>query len=452
MDPDGNLILCLILLAVALFLKAFIMCSKTAIVLFPDARIRKLCEEGDERAQRIARLTGEPTHYNDATLLLSHFFTVLIAILATLVAYRTAWPWLISLSLPQSAAGVVLVAAAALLTCFLVLVLATYLPKNIAGKNPERISLSTVGLLSVILQITRPFRFFTVKCADALSKLLGFDPASQVELVTEEEIRMMVDVGNEKGVIEESQKEMINNIFEFDDTTAEEIMTHRTEISAVPVDCSLNDILDIAITDGYSRIPAYREDIDNIVGVIYVKDLLKLLGGGAPEEFHVESYLRPVFFVPESNRLRELFTQFTERKVQLAVVVDEYGGTSGIVTMEDVLESIVGNIQDEYDNEEEEFSRIDENTWSIDGGASLDDVSKALGVELVEEDADVDVDTLGGLIIDTLGRIPGEEETPTVEIAGVRLTAVSIVDRRIARVKAVILPPPEGPEKAGKDA
>lgn len=450
MDPDGNFMLRLVILLAALFLKAFIMCSKTSIVLFPDARIRKLCDEGNEKAKRIAKLTSEPTNYGDSTLLLSHFFTVLITILTTLTGYQALWPWLSSLGLSQGLASTLLAAAIALVTCFVVLVLATYLPKNIAGKNPEGVALATVGLLTLILHIARPFRFVTVKFSNAFSKLLGFDPKGQEELVTEEEIRMMVDVGNEKGVIEESQKEMINNIFEFDDTTAEEIMTHRTEISAVPIDSSLDEVLDVAITEGYSRIPVYQEDIDNIVGVIYVKDLLKLISGGSAPEFHVEHYLRPLFFVPESTRLKELFTQFTERRMQLAVVVDEYGGTSGIVTMEDVLESIVGNIQDEYDDEEEEFYQIDDHTWSIDGGADLDDVEKKLGVKLVEEDSELDVDTLGGLIIDMLGRIPGEEETPSVEIDGVRFTATSIAERRITRVKAVLLPPPPPEEQPDK--
>ena len=187
------------------------------------------------------------------------------------------------------------------------------------------------------------------------------------------------------------------------------------------------------------------------MGVIYVKDLLKLISGGSAPEFHVEHYLRPLFFVPESTRLKELFTQFTERRMQLAVVVDEYGGTSGIVTMEDVLESIVGNIQDEYDDEEEEFYQIDDHTWSIDGGADLD-VEKKLGVKLVEEDSELDVDTLGGLIIDMLGRILGGGETPPVEIDGVRLPPPALRSAGLPGSKLSFCPrPEEAPDEKKED-
>lgn len=248
---------------------------------------------------------------------------------------------------------------------------------------------------------------------------------------------MMVDVGNEKGVIEESQKDMINNIFEFDDRTAEEVMTHRTEVIAVSQDATISDIVYYAINEGFSRIPVYEDDIDNIVGVIYVKDLLCLVGCKSTEDFKISDFIRPVLYVPESNRCRELFKEFTDKKIHMAVVVDEYGGTSGIVTMEDLLESIVGNIQDEYDDEEIEIQKMNDTTYMIDGGADLEEVAETLGLDISENE---DYDTLGGLITDILGRIPDDGEMPAVTYQNVDFTVLVVEDRRVVKVKAVIRP------------
>lgn len=226
---------------------------------------------------------------------------------------------------------------------------------------------------------------------------------------TEEDILNLVDDSAQRGILEESEREMINNVFEFGDRDAGDIMTHRTDIAAVEKNDKIQDIVNIAIEEGFSRIPVYEDDIDNIIGIVYVKDLLVLIGNNHPENIGLSNFIRKAIYVPESTKCNDLFREFTEQKLHMAVVVDEYGGTSGIVTMEDIIESVFGNIQDEYDDEDEDFSYIDENTMTIDGAADLDDVSKELHTEFYKGE---ECDTLGGLITDRLGRIPEYGRTP----------------------------------------
>lgn len=238
---------------------------------------------------------------------------------------------------------------------------------------------------------------------------------------------MMVDVGEEKGVIEGVQKDMINNIFEFDDITAEDIMTPRTDVEAIEVDEPVEEALRIGVEDGYSRVPVYEEDIDHVIGVLYIKDLLPYVGQKLPGDVSLRHLVRETYFVPGTKRCGELFSEMTEKHIQMAMVVDEYGGLAGIVTMEDLLESIVGNIQDEYDHEEEEITPLGDNIFDVDGSIDMEELGELLGRKMPEGD----YDTLAGFIMDELGRIPGEDEQPTVTYENVTFTVLKMDDRRI---------------------
>ncbi|MEE1279699.1 MAG: hemolysin family protein, partial [Oscillospiraceae bacterium] len=262
--------------------------------------------------------------------------------------------------------------------------------------------------------------------------------------VSEEEIMMMVDVGKERGVIQESQKEMIAGIFEFDDTTAGEAMTHRTEVVALSKDSSIEEVIACSVEEGYSRIPVYEDDLDNIIGVIYVKDFLKYVGKDIGGSGSIEENIRPALYIPQSLKLREVFTKLTDNRMQMAVVIDEYGGTAGIITMEDVLESIVGQMQDEYDNEAEEIAKVSDTVFTIEGTTLLDDVAKLLGIDIPD---DVDYDTIGGFITGLLERIPEPDEMPEVEFDYVKFTVLSVEERRIATIRAEKLPRPESDEE-----
>jgi putative hemolysin len=243
--------------------------------------------------------------------------------------------------------------------------------------------------------------------------------------VTEEEILEMIDEGN--------QKDMIHNIFEFDDRDAVDIMTHRTEITALEVSASLEEVIAVAVESSYSRIPVYEESLDNIVGILYAKDLLSLVTQN-PGNFELRDRMREPMFVLESVSCKRLLDDFRAKKIQMAVVVDEYGGTAGIVTMEDLLESIVGSIQDEYDDEEDEISRIAGNLYHIAGTATLEDAAREIDFEC-GDDAD-DFETIGGYLIHLIGRIPGEGEHPRVAVGDIVFTVLEMDDRRVKRIEA----------------
>ena len=255
---------------------------------------------------------------------------------------------------------------------------------------------------------------------------------------------MMVDVGQEKGVIEDVQKEMINNIFEFDDMDVADIMTHRTDMDCVDVEEPLSEIAKISIECGHSRIPVFEEDQDNIVGIIYVKDLLKYIGTNLPKTKTIKDFMREAYYIPETKQCSELLTELLEKHIQMAVVVDEYGGTAGIVTLEDVIEAIVGNIQDEYDNEDEEISQINETTFTIDGITDIEEVEDQLGIKI----PDGDYDTLGGFVISLLGYLPTEDgEKDIAEYENIKFTVLNVEERRIGKVKVEIIPKESEEEK-----
>lgn len=263
-----------------------------------------------------------------------------------------------------------------------------------------------------------------------MERLFGSKGVEEHKTQTEEEILSLVEEGKEKGLIEDDTQSVIENIFDFDDTSVSEIMTHRMDMVALEDTDTLDLIKKVAIESGHSRIPVYKDDTDNIVGILYVKDLLRYVGVPYPEHFKLRSILRPVMFVPRTKDLRSLFEEMTKNKTQIAVVVDEYGGTEGIVTLEDLIEDILGNIQDEYDHEEEEIRRIDENRFTVDGSTSLEDVEQLTGEKLPESDCE----TVAGLILENLGRIPQDSETPSVQIGSLTLTAVKTDERRITEV------------------
>lgn len=272
------------------------------------------------------------------------------------------------------------------------------------------------------------------------------------DAVTEEDIIQMVEEGNETGVIEESQREMINNIFEFDDIVVSDVMTHRTEIVAVEVEEPISSVIHTVIQEGYSRMPVYQGNIDNIVGILMAKDLLCLAGQDNLEHYHIRHFMREVVFVPETAKCKHVLQEMALKKSQLAVVVDEYGGTAGIVSMEDILEEIVGNIQDEYDEEEIEMRKVSDAVYIIKGTADPDDILPQLGITLPEGRG---FDTMSGFVVELLGRIPEAEETPSVQYESVLFTVLLIEDNWVSKIKAQILQPEpqkeEGMEKHGEE-
>lgn len=262
----------------------------------------------------------------------------------------------------------------------------------------------------------------------------GFRRLFKKESSTQDEIKQLVD--EDEGELEVTQRELINNVFEFNDTTAGDIMTHRTDIAAVEQNDEIIDVVKLSIDMGFSRIPVYEEDLDNIKGIVYVKDLLKFVGMEIPNSEKLQDYVRTPLFVPETLPCGKLFAQMTETRIQLAIVVDEYGGTAGLVTLEDVIEELLGEIEDEYDEQEILVEKIDENVYRIDSEAEIDDVEKALGITI----PDGSYNTIAGFIINQLGFIPTEsnDEGTSIKYDGVEFTIMAIDNRQIDVIKAEI--------------
>lgn len=270
-----------------------------------------------------------------------------------------------------------------------------------------------------------------------LKKALG----ESFRAATEDEIRSLVDAVAESGEIENSSAELINNVFEFGDQRVSDIMTHRVNMSAVDENASVDDVVYLALEEGFSRIPVFRESVDDIVGIIIVKDLLCLIGKENPESYKAKDFIRDVIFLPESCPCDEAFKQLTETKSGIAVAVDEYGGTAGIITAEDLIESVMGNIQDEYDDEEIKIKSIGKEKYQIDGDTDPEDVLELFGYDLPE---DHEYDTIAGFVTDLLGYIPEDtEKTPHVDYEDVRFVVTEVSDNCISRIIAVRLKPDE---------
>lgn len=440
MDGDpANTAYKLIFLFVLILVNAFFAMSEIAVITLNDIKIQKMAEEGNKKAKKMLKLTSNPSNFLStlqigvtlagfltSAVAAENFSKPLAAFMARIFSLNPDTAWLNTVSL----------VLLTVLISFFSLVLGELVPKRIAMQRCEKISFAIVEILLFFKGLFKPLVKVLSFATNIVVRILGFDPNANDEEVTEEEIRMMVDAGEEKGVIEESQKEMINNIFEFDDILASDIMTHRTDIEAVEINDDFSDILQKSMNAGYSRIPVYEEDLDNIKGVVYVKDLLKYVGKSLPKTLKISDIMREAFFFPETKRCGDLFSEMTEKHLQLVFVCDEYGGVSGIVTMEDLLESIVGNMQDEYDNEEEEIEQVNETTFSLEGTSDIEEVEEILGVRFPEGE----YDTIGGLIMSRLGRIPGKDEHPTIECSGYSFTVNQVDDRRIERITAEKLP------------
>ncbi len=445
MDDPGSIILKLVLLFVLILVNAFFAMSEIAIISLNDNLVQKQAEDGNKKAKQVLKLTENPSNFLSTIQIgvtLAGFLTSASASqsFATMLADK-----LVSLGtpIPASVIGGFSVVLITIVMSYFSLVLGELAPKRIAMQKSEKIAYAVVGVLLVVKKVTAPFVKVLSASTNLIVRLCGLDPNADEEVVTEEEIRLMVDVGQEKGVIEDLQKEMINNIFEFDDIDVSDIMTHRTDICAVEDSDSLEKIVETAIENGYSRIPVFHEDPDNIIGIVYVKDLLKYVSSNLPKNKGPKDVMREAYYVPFSKNCGELFSEMSEKRVQMAVVVDEYGGTAGIVTMEDLLEAIVGNIRDEYDEDEaEDIVEVSENIFTIDGTAYIEEVNELVD-DIIPEG---DYDTLGGFIISQLGFLPKDGDMNEITYENVKFTILNVEDKRIGKVKVEITPREETQE------
>ena len=400
----------LIFLAILILLNAYFAATEIAFISLNDAKIEKQAKEGNKKANLIQKMLKNPSKFLSTIqigITLAGFLSSAFAsdVFADKLAPVLAnWMPFLSVSVWQDISIVIIT----IILSFFTLVFGELVPKRLAMKYYEKISFATVGVIRGISILTAPFVKLLTFSTNIVSKMFGVNEQDE-EVVTEEEIKMMVDQGEENGSIEETEKELINNVFALNDIVASEIMIHRTDMYAIEINQDLYELLDEIDSYKYSRIPVYEETIDDIKGILFVKDILRSVS--KRENIRIRDIMREAYFVPESKPIDEIFKELQTNKMQMAIVVDEYGGTAGILTMEDILEELVGNIFDEYDDVEVEYQKIDDDTYLLEGSMSLYELKKILDVELPEGD----YETLSGYIIEKLGRLPEENEYPTVE-------------------------------------
>ena len=431
----------LLVLVLLIFINAFFAATEIAFISLNDAKIEKQAKEGNKKAKKIKKMLQEPSKFLatiQVGITLAGFLSSAFAADAFASSLAPQLENLIPIGIDiWEKISIILIT---LILSYFSLVFGELVPKRLAMKNPERIAFGTIGIIRVINKITSPIVAFLNFSTNSISKLFGVGPEHE-EVVTEEEIRMMVDVGEEKGSIEEEEKEFINNVFEFNDKIVSEVMNHRTEVYAIDVKSNVQDILRDLKEYKYSRIPVYEENIDNVVGILFIKDLLAYAYSN--KEVKIKKLMRPAYFVSENKQINELFRDMKKNKQQLAIVLDEYGGTAGIISMEDIIEELVGNIFDEYDDVEKDYEKIDDNTFMINGSVSIYELRKILNVTIPEGD----YDTLSGYLIELLGRIPSDDETPVIETEKVTYKIEDYEEKRILWVKACKNQVPEDEEE-----
>lgn len=429
MDSDGSILKITVFILIALVIvKGFFTACEHAIIEANDAKIKGLAEK-DKKYKNLASILEKPSKLITSFSVGKIVMNMLLGIFFLALDVKVVRLFDSGFQVMNYLIVILVMIVAVILTA----TLTEILPKKLVSRHADGFAAAVSGIVRVYVAVLSPMSAAAYGISAVVCKIFSIPISQERDVVTEEEIRMMVDAGNETGVLEESQREMINNIFDFGDADISDVMTHRKDICAVEVNAKIGDIVYSAINEGYSRIPVYEETVDTIIGIIYVKDLLCLVGCEHSEEFTIRQFMRKAIYLPESCKCSDAFEMLTKEKAQCAIVVDEYGGTAGLVSMEDMLEEIVGNIQDEYDDEKAEISKIDEGVYTISGDTRPEDAEEILGIKLPD---DHNYDTMSAFIVDLLGRIPEEDEAPTVNYGGIEFTVLLTEDNWISKIKA----------------
>ena len=417
-------------LVVLILLNAYFAASEIAFISLNDAKIEKQAKEGNKKAKQIYKMLKNPSKFL-ATIQIGITLAGFLSSAFASDAFADKLAPMLNNLLPMLGTDTwrtISIILITILLSFFTLVFGELVPKRLAMKYYEKVSFGTIGVIRGISFITAPFVKLLTFSTNVISKIFGVKE-NEEEIVTEEEIKMMIDEGEEKGTIDQEEKELLNNVFEFNDTTASEIMTPRIDIFALKISQDLYEVLDELDDYKCSRIPVYEDTIDNIKGIILIKDILKDLRD--KKKINIKKLIKEVHFVPESVPIDKLFRQLQRNKMQMAIVIDEYGGTAGLVTMEDILEELVGNIFDEHDEEELEYELIDENTYMVNGNISIGDLEKIIGIEI----SDGDYETLSGYLLGKLEELPPEGEETIIEDGKLTYKIEEYEDKRIKRVK-----------------
>lgn len=429
MDTDSTMQF--VILAILIFLSAIFSSAETAFLSTNKIRLRNLQDEGEKKADLVLIMLENQSKLISTLLVGNNIVNIGSSALATKMA--------------TDAFGDAGVGIATGIMTFLVLVFGEVIPKNLAAAHAETWAMLVAPFIRMISFLLTPVVFLLTKLSDFVVQVTKKDEEED-PTITEDEFKILVNVGQEEGVFDESESEMINSIMEFDETVVKAIMVPRIDIIAVDVEDSINEALRLIIDGGHSRIPAYEESIDNIVGILYAKDIFEHLDADF-DELKVRALIRPAYYIPETKKVSDLLNELRLKKVHMAIILDEYGGTNGLVTIEDLIEEIIGDIQDEYDVEEDLIVMHSDSELVADARAPIGDVEEAFDVELDEEILeDSEADTIGGLAFEHLGGIPAVGDEVTVGRFLIRIVEVS--GRRISKVEIVLLPPEEDDDNA----
>mgnify|MGYP000864369746 FL=1 len=424
----GQLLLQLFLIA----LNAIFASAEIAVISMNDTKLSRLAASGDKRAIKLERLTNQPAKFL-ATIQVGITFAGFLgsAFAADNFASRLVDLLInIGVKIPTSTLNTISVIIITLILSYFTLVFGELVPKRVAMKKAEKLALGMSSLIHFISKLFAPLVHLLTSSTNAILRLLGIDPNAEDDNITEEEIRMMVDEGSEKGAINHSEKEMIQNIFEFDDKTAEDVMTHRTEVSLLWLDESDEQWEKTIIDSRHSIYPVCDQTTDDIIGVLNSKDYFRL--NDKTRENIMKNAVKPAYFVPETVRTDVLFRNMKQSRNHFAIVLDEYGGMNGIITMNDLLEQLVGDLDDDDTIQREPkqaIERVDSQTWKIIGSASLREVTDHLGTALPEDE----YDTFGGLVFGLLGFIPEDGSPPEVEGYGLYIKVLEIKEHQIGK-------------------
>ncbi len=424
----------IVLLIILIFLNAVFASAEIAVISVNDARLAKLEDDGDKRAAKLKKLTENPAKFL-ATIQVAITFSGFLA--SAFAADNFAERLAVLLveagftALSEKTLETIAVVVITLVLSYFTLVFGELVPKRIAMKQSEKLALIMAGPVTVMSKLFAPAVWILTISTNAVLRLMGIDPNAEIEEVSEEEIRLMVDEGGQKGVIDADEQEMINNVFEFDDLIVDEFATHRTDISLLWLDEPLEEWEKTIHESRHSRYPVCDETVDKIIGVLDVKDFFRLDSDGATKDVILKEAVRPAYFVPESVHADVLFRQMKKTHNYFAVVLDEYGGMTGIVTMNDLLEQIVGDLDEEPSPEEEEpeIERIDSSTWKIQGGADLEEVAETLDIDLPVDE----YDTFGGYIFGNYGTIPDDGMKFEISLPPLQIRVTEIKDHRIKK-------------------
>jgi CBS domain containing-hemolysin-like protein len=405
------------LAAASVLLAAFFAASETAIVFANKAHIRQLSETGNARATAVIRLLEERNRLHSTLLLAENFFIVLAAALGTVIATHLF------------ADTTTAVFASAIVTSMIVVLVSKLAPKGLAARNPDRLALIVVYPMLFVMRIVSPVARLLAAAADSFAGP-GPQGMSCTAVVTEEDIKAMINLGEEGGSLKEEEKELLHKVFEFGDTLASEAMRPRTEIVSVPSNATLQEVFSLVSEFGYSRYPVIENTIDTVIGILYIKDILVAMSAGeVKREDDIQRFIRAAYFIPENKRVSELLSEMQQERFQLAIVIDEFGGTAGLVTLEDLIEEIVGSIHDELETEEKEVQIVDEKNFVVSGQSAIDEVNELLGTSLQSKD----FNTLGGFVFGLFGRMPKVGEQ--LKYKNLKLEVLELEGRKISKIK-----------------